>query len=322
MDKAVSSTTLIQNNRSKYKMKNEKLSRMLKYKALYLMAIPGFIYFIVFKYIPLAGVVIAFQDYNIFKGVFGSKFIGLKNFIMLFNYGDFIDILVNTLVINAYDLLFGFTAPIILAIMINEIMNTSYKKIVQQMVYLPHFLSWPVLGGIIITQLLSPETGMINMLIKSVGMEPIYFMVEEQYSRAILIISGIWRDVGWGTIIYLAAMAGINPSLYESASMDGAGKFRQMISITLPTLIPVMMVLFLLKIGHFMDFGFERVWVFLNPSNRSKIEIFDTYIYQAGLMEGRFSYTTAVGLFKSVVGFLLLFIGNKVSKKTTGESLY
>lgn len=293
-----------------------------KYRMLYIMAAPGILYFILFKYIPLLGNVIAFQDYNIFKGILHSSWAGLENFRILFTYGDFLPILKNTIVINLYDLLFGFTAPLILALVINDISCSWFRKGIQQIVYLPHFLSWTILGGIVITQLLSPSQGLVNMLLKGLGKEPVYFMTEASMARAIVVLAGIWKDMGWGTVVYLAAMRAISPSLYESASLDGAGKFKQLIYITLPGIVPVIITLFLLRIGHFLDFGFERIWVFQNASNVSVLEIFDTYIYKAGLQQGRYSYTTAVGLFKSVVGFLLLYGGNMLSRKTTGESLY
>lgn len=297
-------------------------SNIKKYQMLYIMVIPGIIYFIVFKYVPLLGNVIAFQDYNIFKGIFNSSWVGFRNFTMLFQHGDFLRIFKNTIIINMYDLMFGFTTPLILALVINDISNSVFRKGVQQIVYLPHFLSWTILGGIVITQLLSPSQGLINLLLQQLGMEPIYFMTKANMARPIVVLSGIWRDTGWGTVVYLAAMTAVSPSLYESASLDGAGKFRQLISITLPSIVPVIITLFLLRIGHFMEYGFERVWVFSNASNISVLEIFDTYIYKAGIQQGRYSYTTAVGLFKSAVGFILLYGGNKVSKKCTGESLY
>lgn len=307
---------------NKQESRNALWGNLKKYRMLYIMVIPGIIYFIVFKYIPLLGNVIAFQDYNIFKGIFNSSWVGIKNFTMLFQHGDFLGILKNTIIINIYDLLFGFTAPLILALVINDISNSHFRKGVQQIVYLPHFLSWTILGGIVITQLLSPSQGLINLLLVKLGMEPIYFMTKANMARPIVVLSGIWRDTGWGTVVYLAAMTAVSPSLYESASLDGAGKFRQLLSITLPTIVPVIVTLFLLRIGHFMDYGFERIWVFSNASNTSVLETFDTYIYKAGIQQGRYSYTTAVGLFKSVVGFILLFGGNKVSKKLTGEGLY
>ena len=303
-------------------IRKERKENLKKYRMLYLMVIPGILYFIIFKYIPLLGNVIAFQDYNIFKGIFGSAWAGFKNFAMLFQHGDFVPILKNTIIINLYDLLFGFTAPLILALIINDITCTWFRKGVQQIVYLPHFLSWTILGGIVITQLLSPSQGMVNMLLQKLGMEPVYFMTESSMARGIVVLAGLWKDMGWGTVVYLAAMTSVSPSLYESASLDGAGKFRQLISITLPSIVPVIVTLFLLRIGHFLDFGFERIWVFQNASNTSVLEIFDTYIYKAGLQQGRYSYTTAVGLFKSIVGLLLLYSGNLLSKKATGEGLY
>lgn len=300
-----------------YYMKNIK-----RYKMLYLMVIPGVLYFLIFKFLPLGGMLIAFQDYSIFKGFLGSDFVGLKHFINLFNYGDFKLILGNTLLMSLYDVLLGFPAPIILALIINEISNGKFKKTVQSIVYLPHFLSWAVLGGIVIVQILSPEYGLANHMLRALGKDPIYFMTKPEYARGIVILSGIWRDMGWGTIIYLAAITGINPNLYEAASIDGASRFKQVLVITVPAIMNVVVVLFLLKMGRFMESGFDRFWVFLNDINRSKIEIFDTYVYQSGLLEGRFSYTTAVSVFKSVVGFCIMFTANKFSKKVTGDGIY
>ncbi|MDO4324621.1 MAG: ABC transporter permease subunit [bacterium] len=302
--------------------KKQMFQDIRRHKALYIMVIPGVIYFIIFKYIPLLGNIIAFQDYDIFDGFWASKFVGLKHFKILFQYRDFQRILGNTLIISFYDLIFGFTAPLILALLINEIGNGVFKKVVQQVVYLPHFLSWTIMGGIVITQLLSPSQGLINLLLQKLGYEPIYFMIQPQYARAIVVLSGIWRDTGYGTVVYLAAMTAVSPSLYEAAALDGAGKFKQLLYITLPSIVPIVITLFLIRIGHFMDFGFERIWVFSNASTTPVLETFDTYIYKAGILEGRFSYTTAIGVFKSIVGFIFLFFGNKLSRKFTGEGLY
>lgn len=298
------------------------LRNLRKYKALYIMTIPGILFFLIFKYIPLMGNIIAFQNYNIFQGLLRSPFVGLENFRTMFQYKDFLTILCNTLIINAYDLLFGFTAPILLALLINEIDRMWFKRAVQQVVYLPHFLSWVVLGGVVTIQVLSPEQGMLNMLLQHMGTKPVYFMIQPQFARAIVVISDIYRDIGWGSIVYLAALTSVNPSLYEAADIDGAGKFRQLLAITLPEIMPIIMTMFLMRLGHFMDFGFERIWVFENSANYAKLEIFDTYVYKVGILQGKFSYTTAVGLFKSLVSFLFLFSGNTVSKKLTGESLY
>lgn len=297
------------------------LRLMLKYKALYLISIPGILYFIIFKYVPLAGSVIAFQDYNIFKGIMGSEWVGFKHFIMMFEHQDFLRILTNTALIGLYDLIIAFPAPIILALLLNEIRLVIYKRLLQTLVYMPHFLSWVVIAGMSVA-ILSPSTGILNQFLGLFGIEPIYFLGENSYIRGLLVGTGIWRDTGYGTILYLAALAGINPELYESAQMDGANRWKQTLKITLPALIPTIMILFLLHIGKFLDFGFERVWVFLNALNMDNGEILDTYIYRAGLLSQQYSYTTAVGLFKSVIGLVLVIGGNYFSKKTTGESLY
>ncbi|MFH5182972.1 ABC transporter permease [Paenibacillus sp. TAB 01] len=301
--------------------KKSLLSFMWKYKALYLISLPGIIYFIIFKYVPLLGSVIAFQDYNMFQGFTGSKWVGLEHFKRMFAHYDFLNILKNTLLLGLYDLIIAFPAPIVLALLLNELRLVLYKRILQTVVYMPHFLSWVIVAGIGVG-VLSPSTGIVNHFIQWLGHEPIYFLGEESYIRSVLIGSGIWRDSGYGTIIYLAALAGINPDLYEAAEVDGANRWRQTISITLPSLLPTIMILFLLHIGKFLDLGFERVYVFLNPLNQNSGEILDTYIYKAGLQGQQYSYTTAIGLFKSLVGLVLIVIGNIFSKKTTGESLY
>ncbi|MFD0869668.1 Maltose transport system permease protein malF [Chlamydia abortus] len=301
--------------------KRELWGMVRKYKALYLLSIPGIIYFIIFKYIPLFGSAMAFQNYNLFKGFWGSEWVGLAHFKRMFAYDEFLTIFKNTLLIGLYDLFIAFPIPILLALLLNEMRIIVYKRILQTIVYMPHFLSWVIIGGIAIG-ILSPTTGVVNEILGRFGVEPIYFLGEESYIRSILIGSGIWKDSGWGTIIYLAALAGINPELYESAVIDGANRWRQTISITIPSILPTIMILFLLHIGNFLDFGFERVYVFLNSLNADKGEILDTYIYRAGLLEKQYSYTTAIGLFKSVVGLLLIMIGNTLSKKATGDSLY
>ncbi|WP_261179531.1 sugar ABC transporter permease [Anaerobacillus sp. CMMVII] len=302
-------------------MLKQNLRTMWKFKALYLIALPGIAYFILFKYVPLMGSVIAFQNYNIFHGVTGSSWVGLAHFEKMFSYPEFIRILKNTLLINLYDILFAFTAPIVLALMLNEVRKVVAKRLIQTIVYMPHFLSWVIISGIFIG-VLSPSSGLINNFIQSLGYEPIYFLGDDSYIRSIIVGSGIWRDTGWGTIIYLAALAGINPALYEAADVDGANHWQKMWNITLPCLLPTITILFLLQIGNFLDFGFERVYVFLNPLNRVNGEIFDTYIYQVGLLQNQFSYTTAIGIFKSIVGLVLLVGANWLSRRATGNSLY
>lgn len=296
-------------------------SEMNKFKVLYLLSLPGIIYFVIFKYVPLLGSAMAFQQYNIFRGIMHSPWVGLANFQRMFEYADFLRILNNTLIIACYSLLASFPIPIILALLMNELRHRLLKRYIQTAVYLPHFLSWVIVGGMVI-EILSPTNGIVNHAIRSLGGEPIYFMGEESYIRSIIVGSGIWRNAGWSTIIYLAAMSGINPDLYEAAQIDGANRWKATLSITLPSLLPTMTILFLLQIGNFLELGFENVYVFLNALNAAKGDILDTYIYRVGLIQREYSYTTAIGLFKSVVGFVLIVLANALSKKTTGESLY
>lgn len=304
-----------------FSSQSQKWAFMRKHWPIYVISLPGIIYFLLFKYISLFGSVIAFQNYNIFKGIKGSPWVGLENFQRMFQYTEFLQILKNTILIGVYDLLFAFPVPIILALLINELRIMAYKRIVQTVVYMPHFLSWIIVGGVVVG-VLSPSTGIVNHLLGLFGVDPIYFLGENDYIRTILISSGIWKDSGWGTIIYLAAIAGINPDLYEAAQIDGASRFRQVFSITIPTILPTIVILFLLQIGNFLDFGFERVFVFLNPLNNENGEIIDTFVYRAGLVDRQYSYTTAIGLFKSVVGLALIMFSNTFSKKVTGEGLY
>ncbi|MDN4600196.1 ABC transporter permease subunit [Paenibacillus sp. F6_3S_P_1C] len=292
-----------------------------RYRILYLLSVPGILYFFLFKYVPLFGSVIAFQNYNIFKGITGSDWVGLEHFQKMFSHYDFLRILNNTLLLGLYDLVIAFPVPILLAILLNEVRMIVFKRLLQTIVYMPHFLSWVVISGIFMG-IFSMDAGVVNKALGFLGMQPIYFLGEDSYIRSILIGSGIWRDSGYGTIIFLAAIAGINPDLYEAAEVDGAGRLKQIWSITLPSLLPTIMILLLLHIGKFLDLGFERVYVFLNPLNLESGEILDTYIYKAGLLSQQYSYTTAIGLFKSVVGLMLILLGNFFSKKTTGESLY
>lgn len=293
---------------------NRYLVNMRKYWMLYVMVLPGIIYYLVFKYLPLAGSVIAFQDYQIFKGMLSSSWVGLDNFKFIFTYEDFYLVLRNTAIIALYQLVFGFPAPIILALLFNEVRLMLAKRVMQSLFYLPHFLSWVVVGGIVF-ELLSSQ-GVFNMIRGWFGQETILFMQEQQYFRAIVVISGIWKDVGWGTIIYLAAIAGINPSLYEAAVMDGANRWKQTIHITLPTMFPTILVLFLLNIGNFLELGFDQIYNLLTPMTYSVGDIIETYVYRAGVLQGQYSVTTAIGLFQSVIGFVLLWIFNRMARKT------
>jgi putative aldouronate transport system permease protein len=293
---------------------NRYLANMRKFWMLYLMALPGVLYFIIFKYVPLGGSMIAFQNYQIFKGIMGSSWVGFDNFRFIFTYQDFYLVLRNTAIIAFYKLLFGFPAPIILAILFNEVRKMLAKRVMQSLFYLPHFLSWVVVGGIVFE--LFSNKGVVNLVRGWWGADPILFMQEQRFFRPIVVLSGIWKEVGWGTIIYLAAITGINPNLYEAAVMDGANRWKQTIHITLPTMFPTILTLFLLNIGNFLELGFDQIYNLLTPMTYSVGDIIETYVYRAGVLQGQYSVTTAIGLFQSVIGFVLLWIFNRLARKT------
>lgn len=287
---------------------------------LWLIALPGILHFIVFKYVPMLGNVIAFQDYSIFSGIADSPWVGFQHFANMFTYAEFYHILTNTLLISLYSILFGFPAPLVLALLLNEIRRAWFKRSVQTLLYLPHFLSWVIVGSLFIN-LLSID-GFLNTILSWLGLPGKDYLTQPEYFRSILVSIGIWKEMGWGMIIYLAALSGINPNLYEAAMVDGAGRFRQMWSITLPSLLPAIVVLFLLRVGHVLDSNVEQVLILLNPLVRDVGEVIDTYVYRVGLLGAQFSLTTAIGIFKSLVGLLLVVGLNALSRKTTGESIY
>ncbi|GIP32749.1 sugar ABC transporter permease [Paenibacillus sp. J2TS4] len=288
--------------------------------ALLIIALPGILHFLIFKYIPLAGNWIAFQDFNLFKGIFGSEFVGLKHFVTMFTYEEFFNILRNTILLSFYAILFGFPAPLLLALLLNEVRKMWFKRPIQTLLYLPHFLSWVIVGGIFINLL--DLQGIVNRVIGMFGAGPIDFLGQPDYFRPLIITISIWKEVGWGTIIYLAALSGINPHLYEAAMVDGAGRWRQMWSITIPSIMPAIIILFLLRVGNVLEANVEQVLIFLNPLNREVGEVIDTYVYRVGLLSAQFSFSTAIGLFQSIIGLSLVMFLNQLSRRTTGESIY
>ncbi|MBP1988646.1 ABC transporter permease [Paenibacillus eucommiae] len=287
---------------------------------LWLIALPGILYFVIFKYVPLLGNVIAFQDYSIFKGILESPFVGWKHFVFMFQYEEFIHILKNTVILSFYQIVVGFPAPLFLALLLNEIRLSLYKRTVQTLLYLPHFLSWVIVGGVFIN-LLSLD-GLLNQLIGLFGISSIDFITDKSFFRSVVVLSSIWKEVGWGMIIYLAAMSAVNPHLYEAAVVDGAGRWRQMWSITLPSISPAIITLFLLQIGNLLDANVEQMLVLLNPLVRPIGEVIDTYVYRAGLLGAQFSFTTAIGLFKSLIGLCMIVSLNRLSKRMTGNGIY
>lgn len=288
---------------------------------LYLLILPGLLFFLVFKYVPMWGVIIAFQNYSPYLGLWHSDWVGWTHFDRLFSNPDFLIILRNTLAINALSLLFFFPLPIVLALMMNEIRVRWFKGAVQSIIYLPHFLSWVVIAGISLI-MLSESDGIVNGLLASLGFGRIDFLTNSNYFWGLLTVQSIWKEVGWGTVIFLAAIAGVDVQLYEAAKLDGAGKLRQMWHITLPAIRNVIIILLILKIGHIMDVGFEQVYLMMNGAVSEVAEVFDTYVYRVGILQGQFSFSTAVGLFKSVVGLILVVIANRLSKMFGEEGMY
>ena len=278
------------------------------------MLIPGLASLILFHYIPMYGISMAFQDFNVVKGFFRSPWIGFDNFAYLLKSREFYAILRNSILISLYRMFWGFPVPIILALMLNEVKNIYYKKTIQTILYLPHFISWVVIVGIVYN-FLSPSTGIINHIIKLFGGEPIAFLQEEKYFRSILVISDIWKGSGWGTIIYLAAISGIDESLYEAAIIDGATRMQRIRYVTIPGIMSTIIVLLILRSGSILRNGFEQIFLMYSPLVYDVADVFETYTYRVGLREGRFSYATAVGMFQSIVGLILIWTTNRLSRK-------
>ncbi|HZG56956.1 sugar ABC transporter permease [Paenibacillus sp.] len=300
---------------------SELKKRIWRNKLLYLMALPGLAYFLLFKYVPMYGLVISFQDFKPYLGIGGSEWVGLKHFERLFTEPDFLMILSNTLVLFGLNLLFFFPIPIVLALMLNEVRHSLFKRTIQTMVYIPHFMSWVIIVSISYV-MLTMDGGIINELLLLLTGNKINFLLSPEWFRPMYLLQVIWREAGWGTIIYLAAIAAIDPGLYEAARMDGAGRFRQVWHITLPSIRSVIIVLLILKIGDVLELGFEHVYLLLNAMNRTVGEIIDTYVYTAGLQQGQFSYSTAIGFFKSFIGLLAVMLANWLAKRMGEDGVY
>ncbi|GGG26412.1 ABC transporter permease [Paenibacillus abyssi] len=295
---------------------------IVKNRSLYIMLIPVILYFVLFQYKPMYGAIIAFKDFNPFVGVWDSKWVGFKHFEQFFESYYFWRILRNTILISLYQLIFAFPAAIILALLLNEVRSMVFKKVVQSISYLPHFISLVVVCGMII-DFLQPD-GIINRMLLSVGLieQPINFLIQSQWFRTIFVGSGIWQGVGWSSIIFLAALAGINPSLYEAAVVDGAGRWKQMWHITLPGLMPTIVILLIINIGNFMVVGFDKIILLYNPSTYETADVIGSFVFRRGIVEANYSFTAAVGLFNSVINFALLIIVNQIARKKAEASLW
>lgn len=288
---------------------------------LYLLIFIPMVYFIIFKYFPMYGVTIAFKDYNMFAGIFESPWVGFEHFKNILGLTAFKRALRNTMMLNMLDLLFMFPAPIMLAICLNEIRAERFKKVSQTILYMPHFLSWAVIGNMV-CQIFATHNGIVNIIIREIGFEPIPFLISRPHWVFLYIIAGIWQSAGWDAIIYIAAMAGIDQSLYESADIDGASRVRKIFHITLPSIRSTIVIMLIMRIGSIMGIGFERPYVLSNPLVTEVSDVISTYVYRMGLQGGDFSQTTAVGLFQSLVGLVLILTANFVSKRFGEEGVW
>lgn len=297
------------------------LGNMRVFGSYYVMLIPGILFFLIFCYGPMYGMIIAFQDYYPLKGISGSAFVGLKHFKALFTNPFFLPVLRNTLVISLYKLLICFPGPIILCLALNEITRPGFKKVVQSISYLPHFISWVVVSGIII-EFLSPSRGPINILLKNLGLEPIFFIADPKYFRGVLVLSDLWKSVGWGSIVYLAAVTNVDPALYEAAEMDGAGRVQKILHITLPAIVPIITVMFIMESGKILNDSFQQVYNFLTPTTYGVGDVISTFVYRMGIQNMQYSFTTAVDLFKNTISFALVMLTNWIARKTSDYVLW
>ncbi|WP_245632918.1 ABC transporter permease [Alicyclobacillus kakegawensis] len=295
--------------------------RVWKERWIYALFLPGFAYFIIFKYWPMWGVIMAFENYQPFQGVLGSQWVGLENFQRFFSDPAFWQLFRNTFILAVYNIVFFFPCTIIVALLLNELRIHWFKSSVQTLIYIPHFFSWTVVVGITY-MLLTTQGGLVNELLNMVGLHQVNFLESSAWFRPLIVIQDIWKETGWGTIIFLAALAGVNVELYEAARIDGANRLQQLWHVTLPAIRGVIIIMFILRLGSFLDVGFEQIWLMLNAMNRDVGEVFDTYVYTLGLQQGQFSYSAAIGLFKSVVGLILVLGANKVAKLFGEEGIY
>jgi putative aldouronate transport system permease protein len=296
----------------------EKLTQMKRDWVLYVMLFPAILYFVIFHIIPLIGMKMAFQDYRI---IGPNEWVGLKYFKMLFHSPAFYQVMKNTVIISTMKIIFVFPIPILLSLMTNEVRNLKYRKYVQSVIYLPHFLSWVVIAGVWIS-LLDPSGGGVNVIRNFFHLPSLDFMTSKDHIRWVLVFSEMWRSAGWDSIIYIAAIMKISPSLYEAAYMDGANQIQQMIHITLPELRNTIITVFILNLGFFMNAGFDQVFNMMNNSVISVVDILDTFVYRIGILNGQFAIATAASLFKGVIGMILIFGTHFISKRITGKGVW
>jgi putative aldouronate transport system permease protein len=294
---------------------------LLRDKYLILLIIPVITYYIVFCYYPMYGVIIAFKDYRPGLGIMASKWVGLENFTQFFGSFYFSRLMTNTLAISTFSLLWGFPLPIILALMLNEFKDGLFKRGIQTVSYFPHFVSLVVTCGMIIN-FFSPSGGFVNDLIRAAGGKPINFLGKPQYFRTIYVASGIWQGLGWSSIIYIAALTGIDPQLYEAARIDGAGRWAQVFHVSLPSIIVTIIILLILNVGNIMSVGYEKIILLYSPSTYETADVISTYVYRQGLQSSQYSFSAAVGFFNSVINLTLLVVTNQIARRTTGQGIW
>jgi len=308
--------------KEKRKKKDDASLKLLMWKSryYYLMLLPAVVYVLIFCYAPMGGLVIAFKNYKVSLGIWGSKWIGFHNFTDFFSSYSFPQLMENTFVLSFYQILVGFPIPIIVALILNELKG-NFKKTTQTILYAPHFISTVVLVGIM-TTMLSPSQGVVNTLLEALGLERIYFMAGPQYFRHLYVWSGVWQSMGWSAIVYLAALAGVDPALHEAADIDGATRMQRILHINLPSIMPTIIIMLILRMGQIASIGYEKVYLMQNELNVSTAEVISTYVYKRGIINSNYSFSTAMGLFNNVINVKMLLVANKIAKKVSGSGLF
>lgn len=301
--------------------KNTLWRRMVRNWELYLFIAPAFLYFLIFHYGPMYGIQIAFKNFIPTLGITGSPWVGFDHFVRFFNSYYFWDLLWNTLSISLYELAIGFPLPIILALAFNEVKDSFFKRTVQTVTYAPHFISVVVMSGMIIT-FLSPSSGMIVNFVEMLGFQAPQFLTDPAWFKTVYVLSGVWQSAGWGTIIYLAALSGVDPQLHEAAVVDGASRFKRILHINIPAIVPTITILLILNMGSILGVGFEKILLLQNPLNMSSSDVISTFVYRSGLVDAQYSFSTAVGLFNSVINAILLIAVNQIARRTSENSLW
>jgi putative aldouronate transport system permease protein len=297
------------------------LRLLVRDRELYLMALPVIVFFIIFHYGPIYGLQIAFKDFRAIDGIWGSEWVGLKHFLRFFNSFRFWTLLGNTLGIAVYELIAGFPVPIIFALLLNQLRFRRFKKVLQTVTYAPHFISVVVIAGMLHI-FLSPRVGIVNTFLGIVGLDPVFFLGRPELFKSVFVFSGIWQQFGWSSIIYIAALSAINPELYEAATVDGSTRFQRLLHIDIPGIMPTMVILLILNVGHFMQVGFQKILLLQNPMNLSASEVIETYVYKTGILSAQYSYSAAIGLFNALINVVLLVTVNRAARSLSETSLW